>query len=204
MKEAFYMLIILLVFSASNAYAGIEEYLEKYYGVRVSQEQRDRLSQYNELIEYFCALPYLANGIEIHPDFIRALIIAESNGDPFAVSPKEAIGLTQIIYTTGKDAAYAIINNPDINLEQIPYLNRSQLERFSANNLYDPAVNIMLACYLIAKYNEDYQGHLDLVISAWNAGPGAITNGQPPEYQETLNLIGKVNGLFRFFLEENT
>ncbi len=137
--------------------------------------------------------------IEIHPDFTRALILAESNGDPLALSSKKARGLTQIIYTTGKEAAEAITRSQTIDLEQLEYVTRNQLEQLNPEDLHDPAINIMLACYLISKYNQEYQGHLDLVVSAWNAGAGSISNNQPPEYDETLNLIGKINGLFRFY-----
>lgn len=196
--------ILLLVMAAGSAQAGIDEYLLKHQSARVTQSQRDRISQFDYLIEYYCALPYLSSGIETHPDFIRALILAESNGDPQAVSPKNARGLTQILYATGKGAAEAITRNPGIDFDRLRYVTRAQLEQLGPEDLHDPAINIMLACYLISKYNEDYQGHLDLVVSAWNAGPGSISNGQPPEFQETLNLIGQINGLFRFLIENNS
>lgn len=197
-----YSLIIIVLFASSTPSRGsVNEYLYKHQGITVSSSQQERLSQYNSLIKYFTALPYSPKGIEIHPDFLRALILAESNGDPAAVSNKNARGLTQIIYTTGREAAAAILANPAIDTEQLEYVHRSQLEQLTPQDLHDPAVNILLACYLISKYNHDYQGHLDLVVSAWNAGPGSIKYNQAPEYQETLNLIGKVNGLFRFFLQ---
>jgi hypothetical protein len=41
-----------------------------------------------------------------------------------------------------------------------------------------------------------------LVVSAWNAGRGAVKNGQPPAYDETLDLIGKVNAYFVLFLQQ--
>ena len=192
-----------LLCASINTHAGVDQYLQKYQGVSATQSQQERVSQYDHLIEYFCTLPYLANGREIHPDFIRALILAESNGDPLALSSKKARGLTQIIYTTGKEAAEAITRNQAIDLEQLEYVTRTQLEQLTPEDLHDPAVNIMLACYLISKYNQEYQGHLDLVVSAWNAGAGSISNTQPPEYDETLNLIGKINGLFWFFIRKS-
>lgn len=196
--------ILLLAVAVGDAQAGIDEYLQKHLDTRATQSQRNRLSQYDHLIEYFCTLPFMPNGIEIHPDFLRALILAESDGEMQAVSAKNAKGLTQILYTTGKEAAEAIIENTAIDLDNLEYVTKTQLEQLSPEDLYDPAINIMLACYLISKYNEDYQGHLDLVVSAWNAGPRSISDGQPPEYEETLNLIGKVNGLFRYFLNGNS
>ncbi|MBM9514076.1 lytic transglycosylase domain-containing protein [Desulfobulbus marinus] len=127
--------------------------------------------------------------------------MADSNGDTQALSFKNARGLTQIIFTTGQETARAITRSQAIDLEQIEYVTRTQLEQLAPEDLNDSAVNIMLACYQISKYNKEYQGHLDLVVSAWNLGAGSNNNGHPPEYQETLNLIGKVNGLFRFFIQ---
>lgn len=197
-----YLLIaIILLASPIPSSGSVNEYIYKHQGVTVSLAQQERLSQYNNLIKYFTALPYSLEGVEIHPDFLRALILAESNGDSAAVSKKNARGLTQIIYSTGREAAAAILANPAIDIQQLEYVHRSQLEQLSPQDLHDPAVNILLACYLISKYNHDYQGHLDLVVSAWNAGPGSIKYNQVPEYQETLNLIGKVNGFFQFFLQ---
>lgn len=194
------ILSTVIVCISIQAQASVDPYLKKHMGISASKAQQERIAQYDNLIEYFTALPYFSNGIEIHPDFVRALILAESNGYPMAVSKKNARGLCQILPSTGKDAAKAILANPAIDVEQLEYVHRTQLEQLTSQDLHDPAVNIMLACYLISKYNHDYQGALDLVISAWNAGAGSINYGQPPEYTETLNMIGKVNGLFLFSL----
>lgn len=187
----------------SGVEASIEYYLSKYSQIKATQAQQQKISEYDHLIRYFSSLKFTPKRREVHPDFIRALILAESNGDSLAVSPKKARGLTQIIFTTGKEAAEAITSNPALDLEQLEYVTRTQMEELTPEDLHDPAINIMLACYLISKYNHDYQGQLDLVVSAWNAGAGSIANGQPPEYEETRNLIGKVNGLFRFFIQQS-
>lgn len=155
------VIILLLFMLAGNAHAGVDEYLQKYRDARATQAQRVRVAEYDHLIQYFCSLPYTSNGIEVHPDFIRALILAESNGDPRAVSAKDARGLTQIIYTTGKEAAEDIIGNPAIDINQLEYVTRTKLEKLTPDDLHDPAVNIMLACYLISKYNQDYRGWLN-------------------------------------------
>ncbi len=199
-----YLIILFILTVVTSVNANIDDYLQRHQNVRATQSQHDRISQYDHLIEYFCTLPYSPNSIEIHPDFIRALILAESNGNTQAVSSKEARGLTQIMYSTGKEAAQEIITNSDIDFDMLDYVHRSQLEHLTPRDLHDPAVNILIACYLISKYNHDYQGQLDLVVSAWNAGAGSIRHNQPPDYQETLNLIGKVNGLFRFFIQNKS
>jgi len=60
-----------------------------------------------------------------------------------------------------------------------------------------------LTCVLISKYNYLYDGKIELVLSAWNAGENVapLKNKLPVNYQETENLIGKVNGYFLYFLK---
>jgi soluble lytic murein transglycosylase-like protein len=81
-------------------------------------------------------------------------------------------------------------------------VNNDRLRNLTPRDLYDPAVNLLLASFLIAQYNVEFDGRLDLVVAAWNAGKGAVKNGRPPAYGETLDLIGKVNAYFVFFLQQ--
>ncbi len=78
----------------------------------------------------------------------------------------------------------------------------NNLKNFKEEDLFDPATNILLTCYLISKYNFRYDGKLDLVISAWNAGENidSLKVGKPAPYSETHNLIGKVNGYYLYLL----
>ena len=178
--------------------ASLNTYVNKYLRLDISREQRLRISRYDHLIEYFCSFAYIKPRHKVNPDFIRALILAESNGNPRARSSKDARGLTQITYETGKMAARELLEKR----LYFRYVSRKRLASLSANDLYDPAINILLACYLVAKYNILYDGKLDLVVSAWNAGEHSIRANRPAQYQETLNHIGKVNGYFIAFLKE--
>lgn len=158
----------------------------------------DSLGDYGELIEYFCDFAFFKPRHKVNPDFIRALILAESAGDPKAISHKDARGLGQILPETGRIAGRELFGRQ----EEFQYVSRQKLKDIQAQDLHDPALNILLTCYLIAKYNYQYDGKLQLVVSAWNAGENAIENNQPPNYRETLELIGKVNGYFRFLLKQ--
>jgi soluble lytic murein transglycosylase-like protein len=60
----------------------------------------------------------------VNPDFIRALILAESNCKSRALSCKNARGLTQIIYTTGKQAARELVRK-DFDYK---YVSKEQLQ----------------------------------------------------------------------------
>lgn len=168
--------------------------LKQYKNVQVSSRDIQRLSPYNSLIDYYARFTFFKKNHRVSPDFIRALIIAESNVNPRAVSSKGARGLGQIMYSTGKEAA--------LELSKLNYsfrhINSKKLAHLQQEDLFDPAVNILLTCFLISKYNHKFQGKLELVLSAWNAGENhdALKKGQPVPYKETLNLIGKINGYY--------
>ncbi len=181
-----------------TAQASLRAYVKKYEKIKVSPQQLQRLKRYDYLIEYFSSFSFFQPHHKVNPDFIRALILAESNGDPMARSRKDARGLTQIIYQTGKQAARELLQKNIYFL----HVNRSQLQHLRPADLYIPEINILLACYLVSKYNYAFQGKLDLVVSAWNAGENSVVGNRPAHYRETLNHIGKVNGYFIYFLKQ--
>jgi len=194
----FTLLLILLTSTCAQA-ARIDEYVKKYNGVVISEAGVKKLSQYNDFINYYTNFCFFKPRHKVSPNFIKALILAESSANPRALSDKNARGLTQILPETGRIAAKELYNRK----MAFSYVSRAKLKNLQPQDLYDPAVNILLACYLISKYNHDYNGQLELVVSAWNAGRNSITDDlQPPDYQETLNLIGKINGYFIYLLDQ--
>ena len=177
----------------------VKHYLKKYSKVEVTDSQVKRLAKYNYLIDYFC-FEFFTPKRKVNPDFLRALILAESSAKPRARSHKNARGLTQIIYSTGRQAANEIL---ELNID-FRYASAHKLRKLKPDDLYDPAINILISCYLISKYNYHFKGKLDLVVSAWNAGQYSINNGAPPNYPETRELIGKVNGFYISLLKKNS
>jgi len=83
------------------------------------------------------------------------------------------------------------------------YVDERRLKNLRAEDLYDPAINILIACYLSATYLDQFLGRHDLVVSAWNAGPGAVTahGNRPPPYEETHQLMARVRGYMTYFNE---
>lgn len=160
----------------------------------------ERIEQYNYLIDYFTSFSYFKPRYKVSGDFIRALILAESGGNQHAVSSKNAYGLGQIILTTGRMAAKELSTSDTL----FRYIDRETLNNLQREDLFDPAINILLTCYLIAKYNHKFDGRLDLVVSAWNAGENtrSLSQGQHAPYSETKELIGRVNGYYLYLLRQ--
>lgn len=178
------------------AQGSLDHYIRKYKEIKASPAQLKKLRQYDHLITYYANIAYFKPRHKVNADFMRALILAESNANPRAVSKKGARGLTQIMYATGKQAARELLAKKI----SFRHVSAATLHNLEPDDLHDPALNILLACYIISKYNATYGGKLDLVVSAWNAGENSIKNNKPPNYRETLDLIGKVNGYFVYFL----
>ncbi len=174
--------------------------INKYKDVNLSAERLKKIGRYHGLIEYFAGFTFFQPRHKVSSDFIRALILAESDANPRALSSKNAMGLGQIIPSTGI-AAGLELSKGTVDFHNV---SRSRLSNLNEADLFDPEVNILLTCYLIAKYNYKFNGQLALVLSAWNAGENIkeLKQGQYAPYQETHDLIGKVNGYYLCLLQQ--
>jgi peptidoglycan lytic transglycosylase len=191
--------VCLVVMLPTEGTCNLRTYVRKYLHTSIPAESLEKISRYNHLIDYYSSFSYFRPNTKVSPDFIRALIIAESSCNPKAVSDKNALGLCQILLSTGKQAAAELVRT---NF-RFRYVDRYRLMNLQRKDLFDPAINILLTCYLISKYITKYNGKLELVLTAWNAGDNteSLDFGQPAPYPETYELIGKVNGYFIYFLD---
>lgn len=104
----------------------------------------------------------------LSPDFVRAVIQAESAFNPRARSMKGAMGLMQLMPQTA--VAYGV------------------------RNVYDPEENIAAGTAylksLLTRYNDD----VPLALAAYNAGPGAVEKyGRTvPPYRETRAYVTRI------------
>jgi len=164
---------------------------------RPSSQQLNRLDRLEPLIRYFSSLSYGPDDARVNGDYIRALILTESGANIRARSRKGARGLTQIMPST---ARWAVAHLARENYDYL-YVDEDVFKDFVADDLYHPGLNVLLACYLNATYNQRFDGQVELMAAAWNAGPGAVRRygNQPPPYPETLTLIRRVLGYIDFF-----
>jgi hypothetical protein len=93
---------------------------------------------------------------------MRALVQAESSGNPNAVSPKGALGLTQVMPTTAPEIA--------AELGDDKFFQMSEAER--TKYLKDPAVSLRYGTHYLNKMLRRYDGDLEAALIAYNAGAG--------------------------------
>jgi soluble lytic murein transglycosylase-like protein len=194
-----FMLIIFSFLMATSSYGNLRNAVTKYQHSKIIQQDIEKLEQFDEYIRYFSSFSYFIPKHKVSADFVRALILAESGANPQAVSEKKARGLGQILFTTGSPAGKELAQS----LTFFRHVSKHKLNNLQEEDLFDPAVNILLTCYLIAKYNYKFDGRLDLVVSAWNAGENteSLSFGQHAPYRETEDLIGKINAYYVYLLK---
>lgn len=96
-----------------------------------------------------------------------AMASAESAFNARAVSPKGAKGVLQLIDSTAR--AYGVVDS------------------------FNPEDNIRGGAKFIRYLSDRYNGQVPLILSGFNAGPGAVAKyGGIPPYKETVAYVAKV------------
>ena len=112
---------------------------------------------------------------------LKALIATESGFNTFAVSPKGAVGLMQLIPPTAE--RYGVTAGKDGSIEK---------------KLTDPKINIKAGARYLAYLINMFPGRLELALAAYNAGEGAVqrAGNRIPNYPETQNYVKTVMQLY--------
>ncbi|MDY7098023.1 MAG: lytic transglycosylase domain-containing protein [Pseudomonadota bacterium] len=119
---------------------------------------------------------------QVDPLLLHAVIKQESGYRPQATSHAGARGLMQVMPGTGR-----------------------MLGVRDAGKLYDPGTNVDAGAKLLSQLWQRFDGNLDLVLAAYNAGEGAVRkygNTVPP-YRETRDYVVKVKANYRKLAAES-
>ena len=111
-----------------------------------------------------------AAAYKVDPLFLHAIIATESAHNPNAQSHVGARGLMQIMPATGQTLGV------------------------QTTALFDPAINVDAGARLLKRLQRRYGRNFDLILSAYNAGEGAVARygNRIPPYPETQAYVKKV------------
>ena len=137
----------------------------------ISADDSSRINQANSPFHDVIKSAAEASGVEDR--LLYAVITAESNYNPRAVSPKGAAGLMQLMPKTAR--------------------------QYGVSNVFDPAQNIQggarYLAYLLNLFNDD----IALTVAAYNAGENAVIGHgrKVPPFRETTAYVSKVLALYK-------
>lgn len=107
----------------------------------------------------------------VHPALVKAMIKVESNYNRRAVSSKGALGLMQLIPSTGR--------------------------KFGVRDFFDPRQNIEGGVRHLKSLLGMFGGNLDLSLAAYNAGENLVQRiRRVPPIPETRDYVRKVRSLY--------
>jgi hypothetical protein len=108
----------------------------------------------------------------VDPMLIHAVIKTESNFNRWAVSRKGALGLMQLIPSTGR--------------------------RYGVRDFFDPQQNIDGGVRYLKFLLEKFNGDLDLSLAAYNAGENLVERlGRVPAIPETMDYVRRIRAIYK-------
>jgi len=128
----------------------------------------------NERERYEPIITSVSQRFTLDPDLIRAVIKAESNFNPRAISPKGAMGLMQLMPQTAREMG---VSNP-----------------------FDPLQNIHAGVRYLDQLLKAFNQNLPFTLAAYNAGPTRVfSENGIPSIEETRNYVQRVMRYFNEF-----
>ena len=140
---------------------------DRDYRVYIKEKSTYRPSSFYSSDKYDALISQASKQYNVDSRLVKAIIKAESDFNPRAVSKKGAKGLMQLM--------------PE------------NIRAFRVSDPFDPRENIMGGTRYIKRMIKRYGGKLSLAIAAYNAGPENVKkyNNIPP-FKETENYVKRV------------
>jgi soluble lytic murein transglycosylase-like protein len=131
------------------------------------------------MADYEDYLRAAAKRYRIPLNLLRAVMHAESNFDPHAVSPQGASGLMQLMPATAQE--------------------------MYVRDIFDVRQNIEGGARYLRLLANLYDGDMVKMVAAYNAGPDAVNKfgGAVPPYEETQSYVRKVIQLYFQYKEQS-
>jgi len=108
---------------------------------------------------------------QVDPELVRAIVQVESNYNPYAVSPRGARGLMQLIPATAR--------------------------RFGVTDIFDPEENLGGGIRYLKYLMGMFDGDLQLSLAAYNAGENVVARWRRvPPIPETRNYVRKIGAIY--------
>lgn len=148
---------------------GMGDYIKPPLYDELLKTDRDRKSTGADLEDLISSA---ARNNGLSEELINAVVKAESNFNPGAVSPKGAMGLMQLMPGTA--------------------------DRYGVADPFDPGQNLEAGSRHLRMLLDRYGGDTELALAAYNAGERAVETyrGVPP-YEETQTYVTRVMDMLR-------
>jgi soluble lytic murein transglycosylase-like protein len=108
----------------------------------------------------------------VDPALVKAVILVDSGYNPYAVSPKGAVGLMQLM----------------------PHI----IDSFGITDAFDPLLNIDGGVRYLSQLLKYFQGDIYLTLAAYNAGMGRVAQPRPIP-RETRSFVRKVLEFYTYY-----
>ena len=136
---------------------------------------RDRADLSRYPMTYAPEIRAAAEEFDLDPAYVASVVLAESSFNAEAVSSAGAIGLMQIMPSTGEWIAGKLD------------------DAFDVQRLYEPSVNLRYGCWYLRFLLDRYDGDMRTASTAYHQGQGRVDEWlQDPEYSQdgrTLTAI---------------
>lgn len=187
-KTFFLSVIFILIAFVSSVHADIYMYIDdngvmhftnaptsNQYDYKVYIKERTTISKkFHSTDKYDDLISDASKEFNVDSRLLKAMIKAESDFDPRAISRKGAMGLMQIM--------------PE------------NFKMLNLKNPFDPWQNIRAGAQYFKKLYKRFNGKLALSLAAYNAGPTAVDRYKRiPPYQETEEYVRRVLRYYRTF-----